>query len=93
MHTLVKDQEKLFTFLDYPAAHWIHLRTTNAIESTLLNNISKFGTQVLVRILPFGVILGFSRTGYRSQQWLASKIVPDLHERIDSADPLFLIGL
>ena len=33
-HTLVKDQDKLFTFFDYPAAHWIHLRTTNAIEST-----------------------------------------------------------
>jgi putative transposase len=34
VHTLVKDQEELFTFFDYPAAHWIHLRTTNAIEST-----------------------------------------------------------
>jgi putative transposase len=31
---LLKDQETLFTFMDYPAAHWIHLRTTNAIEST-----------------------------------------------------------
>jgi putative transposase len=34
VHTLVKDQDKLFTFFDYPATHWIHLRTTNAIEST-----------------------------------------------------------
>jgi putative transposase len=31
--TLTKDQETLLTFFDYPAAHWIHLRTTNAIES------------------------------------------------------------
>lgn len=31
---LTKDVETLFTFIDYPAAHWIHLRTTNAIEST-----------------------------------------------------------
>lgn len=31
---LLKDQETLFTFMDYPATHWIHLRTTNAIEST-----------------------------------------------------------
>jgi len=30
---LTKDQESLFTFMDYPAAHWIHLRTTNPIES------------------------------------------------------------
>lgn len=32
--TLTKDEEQMFTFFDYPAAHWIHLRTTNAIEST-----------------------------------------------------------
>ena len=31
---LTKDTDSLFTFMDYPAAHWIHLRTTNAIEST-----------------------------------------------------------
>jgi len=31
---LVKDQEVLLTFYDFPAAHWIHLRTTNPIEST-----------------------------------------------------------
>ena len=24
----------LFTFYDFPAEHWIHLRTTNPIEST-----------------------------------------------------------
>jgi transposase-like protein len=30
---LTKDQETLLTFMDYPAAHWIHLRSTNAIES------------------------------------------------------------
>jgi transposase-like protein len=31
---LTRDVETLFTFMDYPAAHWLHLRTTNAIEST-----------------------------------------------------------
>jgi hypothetical protein len=31
---LVKDQEPLLTFYDFPAAHWIHLRTVNPIEST-----------------------------------------------------------
>lgn len=31
---LTKDADALFTFMDYPAAHWLHLRTTNAIEST-----------------------------------------------------------
>ncbi len=31
---LQKDKEVLFTFYDFPARHWSHLRTTNPIEST-----------------------------------------------------------
>ena len=31
---LTKDRDVLLTFYDFPAAHWIHLRTTNPIEST-----------------------------------------------------------
>jgi len=30
---LVKDRDTLLTFFDFPAEHWIHLRTTNPIES------------------------------------------------------------
>jgi putative transposase len=31
---LAKDRESLLVFYDFPAEHWIHLRTTNPIEST-----------------------------------------------------------
>ncbi len=31
---LVKDREALLAFYDFPAEHWLHIRTTNAIEST-----------------------------------------------------------
>jgi putative transposase len=31
---VVDDQEALLAFFDYPAEHWLHLRTTNPIEST-----------------------------------------------------------
>jgi len=31
---LTKDYDQLFTFYDFPAAHWQHIRTTNPIEST-----------------------------------------------------------
>lgn len=31
---LEKDKQALFTFYDFPAEHWAHLRTTNPIEST-----------------------------------------------------------
>lgn len=30
---LTKDRDVLLTFYDFPAAHWVHLRTTNPIES------------------------------------------------------------
>jgi putative transposase len=30
---IIDDQEQLLAFYDYPAEHWIHLRTTNPIES------------------------------------------------------------
>lgn len=31
---LCKDEESLFTFYDFPAAHWLHIRSTNVIESS-----------------------------------------------------------
>lgn len=31
---LVKDRDVLLTFYEFPAEHWVHLRTTNPIEST-----------------------------------------------------------
>lgn len=31
---LRKDREELLTFYDFPAEHWMHIRTTNPIEST-----------------------------------------------------------
>lgn len=34
MENLKKDKDDLFRFYDYPAEHWIHIRTTNPIEST-----------------------------------------------------------
>jgi transposase-like protein len=31
---ITEDVEELLAFYDYPAQHWVHLRTTNPIEST-----------------------------------------------------------
>jgi putative transposase len=31
---VIDDAEALLTFFDFPAEHWVHLRTTNPIEST-----------------------------------------------------------
>ena len=34
VHCLAKDKAELLAFYDFPAEHWVHIRTTNPIEST-----------------------------------------------------------
>jgi len=34
MDCLAKDRKELLAFYDFPAEHWVHIRTTNPIEST-----------------------------------------------------------
>ena len=34
VESLIRDQDCLLSFFDFPAEHWQHLRTTNAVEST-----------------------------------------------------------
>jgi transposase-like protein len=34
VHCLTKDTDALLAFYDFPAEHWVHLRTSNPIEST-----------------------------------------------------------
>ena len=34
MNCLTKDREEMLAFYDFPAEHWVHIRTTNPIEST-----------------------------------------------------------
>ena len=33
LEALCRDQDKLLTFFDFPAEHWLHVRTSNPIES------------------------------------------------------------
>lgn len=33
LESLTRDQDKLLTFFDFPAEHWVHVRTSNPIES------------------------------------------------------------
>ena len=34
VESLIRDQDCLLSFFDFPAEHWQHLRTTNVVEST-----------------------------------------------------------
>ena len=42
---LRKDRESLLTFYDFPAEHWRHIRTTNAIEN-LISSVRRVSRRV-----------------------------------------------
>ena len=43
---ITDDLEQLLAFYDYPAEHWVHLRTTNPIESTFATVRHRHRTKV-----------------------------------------------
>ena len=64
---VIKDPEELLAFFDFPAEHWVHLKTTNPIEST-------FATVRLRTKVTKGPGLTGGRTGHGLQ---ADRVGPD----------------
>jgi len=73
---LSKDKEVLFTFYNFPAEHWIHIRTTNPIESTFATvrlrteKTKGCGTRLATLTMVFKLVLETRKTwkkikGYR----------------------------
>ena len=73
---LVKDKEQLFTFYDFPAKHWIHIRSTNPIESTFATvrhrtrRTKGCGSRIATLTMTFKLVLEAQKTwkkikGYR----------------------------
>jgi len=73
---LAKDRDVLFTFYDFPAEHWVHLRTTNPIESTFAtvrlrtDKTKGCGTRLATLTMVFKLVLETKKTwkkikGYR----------------------------
>ena len=73
---LTKDKDVLFTFYDFPAEHWIHIRTTNPIESTFATvrlrteKTKGCGTRLATLTMVFKLVLETKKTwkkikGYR----------------------------
>ena len=65
---LVKDQEALLTFLDFPAEHWDHLRTANPVESVFATvrhrtvRIKGALSQKTARLMVFKLVMAASKT-------------------------------
>jgi putative transposase len=73
---LAKDKEVLFAFYNFPAEHWIHIRTTNPIESTFATvrlrteKTKGCGTRLATLVMVFKLVLETKKTwkkikGYR----------------------------
>ena len=62
VESLQRDQECLLSFFDFPAEHWQHLRTTNAVESTfatvkLRQRVTKgAGSRTKARLMAFKLL-------------------------------------
>ena len=66
---LTKDVGTLFTFMDYPAAHWIHLRTTNAIESTFATVKARTRTTKGAGSRNAGLAMAFKLLAQAQRRW------------------------
>ena len=68
---LLKDRDALLTFFDFPAEHWVHLRTSNPIESVFATvrhrTVRTKGalSQDTARIMVFKLIAAASKTWRR----------------------------
>jgi transposase-like protein len=66
---LTKDVDTLFTFMDYPAAHWLHLRTTNAIESTFATVKARTRTTKGAGSRDAGLAMAFKLLTQAEKRW------------------------
>ena len=70
---LLKDRDTLLTFFDFPAEHWIHLRTSNPIESAFATvrhrTVRMKGalSQDTARLMVFKLVMAASKSWRRLQ--------------------------
>ena len=68
---LVKDQDALLAFFDFPAEHWDHLRTANPVESVFATvrhrTVRTKGalSQKTARLMVFKLVMAASKTWRR----------------------------
>jgi putative transposase len=68
---LSKDKDVLFSFYDFPAEHWVHIRTTNPIESTFATvrlrteKTKGCGTRLATLAMVFKLVLETRKTWKR----------------------------
>lgn len=71
VETLLKDKESLLTLYDFPAEHWRHLRTTNAIESTFATVRLRTRVTKGAGSRTAGLMMAYKLLDAASQRWRA----------------------
>jgi putative transposase len=86
---LAKDREVLLAFYDFPAEHWVHLRTTNPIESTFATvrlrtrRTKGCGSRIACLTMVFKLV------GCAEKRWRAlngSDLIPQVLEGVQFVD-------
>jgi putative transposase len=86
---LAKDRSELLTFYDYPAEHWMHIRTTNPIESVFATvrlrtvKTKGTGTRTACETMVFKLLESAART-WRCLN--GSKLLPDVINGVSFVD-------
>ena len=88
---LTKDREVLLTFYDFPAEHWMHIRTTNPIESTFATvRLRTYRTKGCgSRIACLTMVFKLARSAQQTWRGLnGSKLLEDVIRGIQFVDGL-----
>ncbi len=86
---LTKDREELLVFYDFPAEHWLHLRTTNPIESVLAtvrlrtSKTKGCGTRVACETMVFKLMESASK---RWRLLNGASLLPDVIQGVKFVD-------
>jgi putative transposase len=86
---LAKDRGELLTFYDFPAEHWMHIRTTNPIESVFATvrlrtvKTKGTGTRTACETMVFKLLESAART-WRCLN--GSKLMEDVKNRVSFVD-------
>jgi putative transposase len=86
---LAKDRDVLLTFYDFPAEHWVHLRTTNPIESTFATvrlrtrRTKGCGSRMACLTMVFKLVQGAQR---RWRRLNGSALLPDVIQGVCFVD-------
>ncbi len=92
---LAKDREVLLRFYDFPAEHWIHLRTTNPIESTFATvrlrhrRTKGSGSRTACLTMVFKLALAAEK---RWRRLNGSELLPDVIDRVQFVDGIKAIA-